>query len=162
MDTSTPPPARAKHRLTWFVVLLGLLEIAAIVAFIEVKGFASTVCSATVAVQGLGTAAPAPVVGGSLPGGGDATAEPSLPAQPSPVPQSAQPQPVDSGAAGAAPASQNRDTSVHGDTKQVVDPKCVGNAAADALSSDSPAPGPTCGPMKQPAELQKAEQQISK
>jgi hypothetical protein len=49
-------------------VLFGLLEIAAIVAFVEVKGFASTVCSATVAVQGLGSA-PA-LIAGSGGGGG--------------------------------------------------------------------------------------------
>jgi hypothetical protein len=134
-------------------VLFGLLEIAVIVAFLEVKGFASTICSATVAVQGLGSA-PAPIAGGG--GGGDGAA------QPPPAAPSALPQPVDTAASVAAPATQGGDASVQGDTNQIVDPKCVGKSAATLLSSDSPPPGPTCGPMKQPPELQKAEQQISK
>jgi hypothetical protein len=157
MDTSSP--ARPKHRLTWFVVLFGLLEIAAIVAFVEVKSFASTVCSATVAVQGLGTA-PAPIAGGG--GGGGMQSGGDAAAQPPPVASSAVPQPVDSAASVPAPATQGSDASVQGDTNQIVDPKCVGKSAAALLSSDSPPPGPTCGPMTQPPELQKAEQQISK
>ena len=154
MDTSTQ--ARPKHRLTWFVVLLGLLEIAAIVAFVEIKGFASTVCSATVALQGAGLA-PAPIAGGGGVQGGDGAAQPPPPLAPSVLPQT-----TDSAAPVPAPSTQGGDASVQGDTNQIVDPKCVGNSAAAVLSSDSPPPGPTCGPMKQPAELQKAEQQVSK
>jgi hypothetical protein len=149
VETSTPK--RPKHRATWFVVLLGLLEIAAIVTFIEVKGFSNAVCSATGAGQGLASTQ-VPLGGG---GGGAGVQGGGPPAaQPPPV-SSAVPQPV--GSAAAAPAGQTGDASVQGDPSQVVDPKCVGNAAAAAL-----APGPTCPPMKQPAELQKAEQQLSK
>lgn len=157
MVTSTPP--RRKHRLTWFVVLLGLLEIAAIVAFIELKGFASTVCSATVAVQHNGNGA-LPFAGGEMQGGsggGDATSAQSPLAAPSVLPQ-----PAESGEAAHAPAAQAGDATVQGDTNQIVDPKCVANAATAALSS-GPAPStPTCGPMTQPAALKQAEQQISK
>lgn len=160
MDTSTSAPARQKHRLTWIVVLLGLIEIAAIVAFIEVRGFASAVCSATVAVQGLG-AEPVPLAGSGAAGGGMQGGEENA-AQPPPLTQTAVPQPVDSAAAVATPPAQSGDASVQGDTNQIVDPKCVGTTAAGVLSSDPPPPGPTCGPMRQPAALKKAEQQISK
>ena len=154
MDTSTPK--RPKHRATWFVVLLGLLEIAAIVAFVEVKGFSNAVCSATGAGQGLASTQ-VPLGGGGA-GGGTQAGPPAV--QPLPPVTSAIPQPVSSPA--AAPAAQTGDASVQGDPNQVVDPKCVGNAAAAALAPGTAAPGPTCGPMKQPAELQKAEQQLSK
>jgi len=85
-------------------------------------------------------------------GGGDAAA------QPPPVPPSALPQPSDSAASASAPATQAGDATVEGDTNHIADPKCVGTSAATLLSSDAPLLGPTCGPMKQPPELQKAEQ----
>ena len=155
MDTSTPK--RPKHRATWFVVLLGLLEIAAIVAFVEVKGFSSAVCSATGAGQGLASTQ-APLGGGGGGGGVQGGGPPAV--QPLPPVSSAVPQPV--GSPVAAPAAQTGDASVQGDPNQVVDPKCVGNAAAAALAPGTAAPGPTCPPMKQPAALQQAEHQLSK
>jgi len=177
MDTTTPPPARAparsKHRLTWFVVFLGLLEIAAIVAFIEVKGFASTVCSATVAAQQqLGTA-PSPLAagsGGAAGGGAMQGASGGLPddggdanaVAPAPVAATAVPQAIAFAPAGNTSAAKSGDAHVQGDTSQIVDPKCVGNAADAALSSSPSAAAPTCGPMQQPAALKQAETQISK
>ncbi len=71
-------------------------------------------------------------------------------------------------AAAAAPDSSAQtgvggnpaDVKVSGDTNQIVDPNCVGKTAAGLLSENTPAPGPTCGPMKQPEALKAAEKQI--
>jgi hypothetical protein len=73
---------KSKHLGTWFVVILGLLEIAAIVAFLEVKGVARTACSLSgivpAAATSEATGIAAPVAGGDAAavgasGGGAAT-----------------------------------------------------------------------------------------
>jgi hypothetical protein len=164
MDATTRP--RPKHRGTWLVIIVGLIEIAAIAAFFEVKGVAGAVCSAPAVARLTGAG------GGTLPGGGaqlpmgaGADAMPSADA-------GGVAQPVTAGsavplAAGSAAAAEDEsaagNASVKGDTNQIVDPNCVAKTAASLLNSDTPAPsgGATCGPMKQPEALKAAERQIS-
>ena len=65
-------------------------------------------------------------------------------------------------AAGADAAQASGDVHAQGDTNQIVDPKCVANAAVAALQAGTPAPGPSCGPMQQPEALKAAEKQLSR
>jgi hypothetical protein len=179
MATLTPPKPR--RRFTWIVVLVGLIEIAALVAFFAVKGVATSVCSVAAATApaqdaAAGSAAP-PVAGaaGSAPGGaaGGAVAPPPAAADldsgaaQSPIPSAPA---SEAAAAAAAPDSSAQtgaggnpaDVKVSGDTNQIVDPNCVAKTTAGLLSENTPAPGPTCGPMKQPEALKAAEKQIEK
>ena len=173
MATSTPPKPR--RRFTWIVVLVGLLEIAALVAFFAVKGVATTVCSvaaATAPAQETSSGSAAPPVAGAAGGaaGGamappPAAADQSGGAAQSPIPSAPASEaaaavsgPNSSAQAGAG--GNPADVKVSGDTNQIVDPNCVGKTAAGLLSENTPPPGPTCGPMKQPEALKAAEKQI--
>jgi hypothetical protein len=175
---ATSIPSKPRRRGTWIVVLVGLLEIAALVAFFAVKGVATTVCSvaaATAPAQDASGSAVPPVAGaaGSASGGaaGGAVAPPPVAADQgggaaqSPIPTApaseaaiATSAPDSSAEAGAG--GNPADVKVQGDTNQIVDPNCVGKTAAGLLSENTPAPGPTCGPMKQPEALKAAEKQI--
>jgi hypothetical protein len=176
---ATSIPSKPRRRFTWIVVLVGLLEIAALVAFFAVKGVATTVCSvaaATAPAQDTASGSAAPPVAGAAGGAsggaaGGAVAPPPVAADQSggavqsPIPSapaseapaaSAAPDTSAQAGAGGNPA----DVKVSGDTNQIVDPNCVAKTAAGLLSENTPAPGPTCGPMKQPEALKAAEKQI--
>jgi len=173
MATSTV--SKPRRRLTWIVVLVGLLEIAALVAFFAVKGVATTVCSvaaATAPAQETSSGSAAPPVAGAAGGaaGGAMAPPPAAADQSGGAAQSPIPSAPASEAAAAASAPDTSaqagaggnpaDVKVSGDTNQIVDPNCVGKTAAGLLSENTPAPGPTCGPMKQPEALKAAEKQI--
>jgi len=163
MDTTAQP--RPKHRGAWFVIIVGLLELAAIVAFFEVKGVASAVCNAPAVAQLTGHGGAPGIGAGQMPLGGAAAAMPSADAGGAAQPVvvgSAVPLPAGSDVTGADTAAAG-DASVKGDINEIVDPNCVAKTAAGLLNSDTPAPGPqpSCGPMKQPEALKAAEQQIS-
>jgi len=62
-------------------------------------------------------------------------------------------------------AAQNAGGNASGGTtsgglNDVPDPNCVGKTTASLLSSGSSTPAPTCAPMKAPAQLQQAAQQV--
>jgi hypothetical protein len=167
MATTIPPKPR--RRGTWIVVLVGLLEIAALVAFFAVKGVATTVCSVAAAAAPQDASASGGASGGAVGGAmapPPATADQGGGAAGSPMPSAAASQAA--AAAAAAPDSSAQagaggnpaDVKVSGDTNQIVDPNCVAKTAAGLLSENTPAPGPTCGPMKQPEALKAAEKQI--
>jgi hypothetical protein len=148
------------------VAILGLLEIAAIVAFFELKGLATTVC-ASVATA---VATPQPAAGnaGAQAGAAPLAGAPQSDEAQSPLPSapasqpSASAVPADSSSAPGGAAGAAGDAHVAGDTNQIVDPNCVGKTAAGLLSENTPPPGPTCGPMKQSEALKQAERQIQK
>jgi hypothetical protein len=165
MATAIPPKPR--RRFTWIVVLVGLLEIAALVAFFAVKGIATTVCSiaaSTAPAQpassgaaggAAGTALVPPPAAADLGGGAAQSPIPSAAASEAATATAAPDESAQAGA-GGNPA----DVKVQGDTNQIVDPNCVAKTAAGLLSENTPVPGPTCGPMKQPEALKAAEKQI--
>lgn len=68
------------------------------------------------------------------------------------------PQGGGSTATGASAQTGAGDTS--GSLNEVPDPNCVGKTTASLLGSGSSTPPPTCAPMKAPAELQHAAQQV--
>lgn len=68
------------------------------------------------------------------------------------------PQEGDSTTTGAAAQDSGGNTS--GNLNDVPDPNCVGKTAASLLNSGSSTPPPSCAPMKAPAQLQKAVQQV--
>jgi hypothetical protein len=172
---ATSIQSKPRRRGTWIVVFVGLLEIAALVAFFAVKGVATTVCSvaaATAPAQGAASGSAAPPVAGAAGGAaGGAVAPPPVAADQgagaaqSPIPSASASEAV---AASSAPDSSAQagaggnpaDVKVSGDTNQIVDPNCVAKTAAGLLSENTPVPGPTCGPMKQPEALKAAEKQI--
>jgi hypothetical protein len=147
----TSPPLRRHHRLAWFFFFVALIEAAAIVAFAESRTLAAFACGAT------GALARAPVQpDGVADGIGPGAQLPVLPTS-----NAAPPSPEVS-AAGADAAQASGDVHAQGDTNQIVDPKCVANAAVAALQAGTPAPGPSCGPMQQPEALKAAEKQLSR
>jgi hypothetical protein len=133
--------------------LIALIEAGAIIAFAEDKALATMACGAA------GALAPAPAqpaVGAvPVPSSSDVTAPPSA------ASASGASSPAGSSATGDDAAQTSGDVRVQGDTNQIVDPKCVANAAVAALQASAPPAGPTCGPMKQPEALKAAEKQVS-
>jgi hypothetical protein len=161
MATTIPPKPR--RRLTWIVVLVGLFEIAALVAFFAVKGVATTACRVAAA-----TAPTQDAASGAAGGAAGSAIEPPSVAADQGGGAAQSPIPSATAAATAAPdesaqpgtGGNSADVKVRGDTNQIVDPNCVAKTAAGLLSENTPVPGPTCGPMKQPEALKAAEKQI--
>jgi hypothetical protein len=184
-------PARSKHRGTWFVAILGAIEIAILVAFLANRTFASAACglvgsapqaeSSAVAAPpvasqadtsraaGAGAAGTMGTAGGTAAAGGGAMAAGSGGAEAQSAssggtitPSAVASAPPESSTAAASSEAQGGDAGASGDTNQIVDPNCVAKTAASLLSSGTAPPaGPTCGPMKQPQALKDAEKQIS-
>jgi hypothetical protein len=180
-------PARSKHRGTWFVAILGAIEIAILVAFLANRTFASAACglvgsapqaeSSAVAAPPVasqadtsraagagaaGTMGTAAAGGGAMAAGSGGAEAQSASSGGTITPSAVASAPPESSTAAASSEAQGGDAGASGDTNQIVDPNCVAKTAASLLSSGTAPPaGPTCGPMKQPQALKDAEKQIS-
>jgi hypothetical protein len=64
------------------------------------------------------------------------------------------------GAAAQNAGSNAAGGNTSGSLNDVPDPNCVGKTTASLLSSGSSTPPPTCAPIKAPAQLQQAAQQV--
>jgi len=140
---------RRHHWLAWLFFLIALIEAAAIIAFVADRALARMACGAA------GAVALAPGATGPVPSSSDGT---------SPAPETTEgvaPSPAASAVTATDATQASGDVRVQGDANQIVDPKCVANAAVAALQASPPVAQPSCGPMKQPEALKAAEKQVS-